>query len=316
MPREATIKDDAEQQAVPAALFRDPPPDPAALARTLPQAIPSHGVNLNAVLYAAGGSGPHPTVLLLHGLPGNEQNLDCAQTVRRAGWNVLTIHYRGSWGGPGTFTLAHCLEDAAASFDWLQDPAVCGKLRIDPRRIAIVGHSMGGFVAAHTAAERPGILGTALISGVDLGQAFGGGDAGRAAAAVDDNVGVSAGLHILAGTSPDLLADEARRNADQWRLAAYASRLAGRPLLTVTSDDGFAAGSDALADMVQVLGGRKLSRAHLATDHSYSGCRIELQVKLLRWLATTSGSPATARDGDPADTNSPVGKDARVGSRN
>jgi uncharacterized protein len=104
--------DDAERQTVPAALFRDPPPDPAALARTLPQAIPSHGVNLNAVLYAAGGSGPHPTVLLLHGLPGNEQNLDCAQTVRRAGWNVLTIHYRGSWGGPGTFTLAHCLEDA------------------------------------------------------------------------------------------------------------------------------------------------------------------------------------------------------------
>jgi len=93
MSREATIKDDAEQQTVPAALFRDPPPDLAALAQTLPQAIPSHGVNLNAVLYVAGGSGPHPTVLLLHGLPGNEQNLDCAQTVRRAGWNVLTIHY-------------------------------------------------------------------------------------------------------------------------------------------------------------------------------------------------------------------------------
>ena len=114
---------------------------------------------------------------------------------------------------------------------------------------------MGGLVAAHTAAERPGILGTALISCVDLGQAFGSGDPGHAAAAVDDNIGISAGLHILTGTSPDLLADEARRSADQWCLAAYASRLAGRPLLTVTSDDGFAGGSDALADVVQVLGG-------------------------------------------------------------
>src|SRR4051794_30933823 len=193
-----------EIREIPAAIFRDPAPAPGALAQTLPQAIPSGGVNLNAVLYTAGGLGPNPNVVLLHGLPGNEQNLDCAQTVRRAGWNVLTIHYRGSWGGPGTFTLAHCLEDAGASFDWLQDPAVCGKLRIDPRRVVTVGHSMGGFVAAHTAAERPGILGTALISGVDLGRAFGG-DAGHAAA-VDDNVGVSAGLHILAGTSPDLLA--------------------------------------------------------------------------------------------------------------
>jgi dipeptidyl aminopeptidase/acylaminoacyl peptidase len=231
MAREAAIEDDAEQQPIPAALFRDPPRDPAAPAQTLPQAIPSHGVNLNAVLYTAGGSDPHPTVLLLHGLPGNEQNLDCAQTIRRAGWNVLTIHYRGSWGGSGAFTFVHCLEDAAASLDWLQDPARSAMLRIDPQRLVIVGHSMGGFVAAHTAAERLGILGTALISGVDLGQTFGIGDPGHAAAAVDDNVGISVGLHILAGTSPNLLADEARRNADQWCLAAYASRLAGRPLL-------------------------------------------------------------------------------------
>lgn len=176
MAREAATEDNAEQQPIPTALFRDPPPDLAAPAQTLPQAIPSHGVNLNAVLYTAGGSDPHPTVLLLHGLPGNEQNLDCAQTFRRAGWNVLTIHYRGSWGGSGAFTFAHCLEDAAASLDWLQDPVRCAMLRIDPQRLVIVGHSMGGFVAAHTAAERPSILGTALISGVDLGQAFGIGD--------------------------------------------------------------------------------------------------------------------------------------------
>lgn len=47
-------------------------------------------------MYMAAGAGPHPTVLLLHGLPGNEQNVDLAQSIRRAGWNVLTLHYRGS----------------------------------------------------------------------------------------------------------------------------------------------------------------------------------------------------------------------------
>ena len=35
-------------------------------------------------------------MILFHGLPGNEQNLDLAQAIRRANWNVLTLHYRGS----------------------------------------------------------------------------------------------------------------------------------------------------------------------------------------------------------------------------
>src|SRR3954454_22081602 len=66
--------------------------------------IPSGGAGMNALLFLAAGSGPKPTLLLLHGLPGNEQNLDLAQAIRRAAWNVLTMHYRGSWGSPGTFS--------------------------------------------------------------------------------------------------------------------------------------------------------------------------------------------------------------------
>jgi pimeloyl-ACP methyl ester carboxylesterase len=68
---------------------------------------------MNALFYLAGGPGPHPTIVLLHGFPGNEQNLDLAQSIRRAGWNVLTLHYRGAWGSPG-FTLA------AEVVNWLQ----------------------------------------------------------------------------------------------------------------------------------------------------------------------------------------------------
>ena len=42
-----------------------------------------------SVIYIASGPGPHPTVLMLHGFPGNEKNLDLAYSFRRAGWNVL-----------------------------------------------------------------------------------------------------------------------------------------------------------------------------------------------------------------------------------
>ena len=73
--------------------------------------IPSHGALINAFVYVAAGDGPHPLVVLLHGFPGNERNLDLAQDIRRAGWDVLYFDYRGSWGSPGDFSFSHSIEE-------------------------------------------------------------------------------------------------------------------------------------------------------------------------------------------------------------
>jgi hypothetical protein len=124
-----------------------------------------------------------------------------------------------------------------------------------------------------------------LISGVDIDQAFGNPDRKQAVAVIDETVGSSDGLHILSGTSPGALAKEAGLMAGEWSLKDYATRLANRPLLLTTSDDGFAAGSDALADAVEGCADNRLTRRHFATDHSYSDCRVSLQVEVLRWLA-------------------------------
>ena len=51
---------------------------------------------LAGMMLGANGQGPHPTIVLLHGFPGNEKNLDLAQSLRRAGYNVLFFHYRGA----------------------------------------------------------------------------------------------------------------------------------------------------------------------------------------------------------------------------
>jgi uncharacterized protein len=294
---------DGRTQPPLSALWSDPPNDPTLPARTLPQAIPSCSANLNAVLYQASGPGPHPAALLLHGLPGNEQNLDCAQTLRRSGCNVLTIHYRGSWGNPGVFTIANCLSDAAAALDWLRNPANGRELRIERQRLVVVGHSMVGFVAAHLASENVDLLGTAVISGVNFETVFGAGNAERASEIVDDNVGFSAGLHILAGTSREKLAAEARCNALRWSLPNYASRLAGRPLFIATADDGFGPGADLFADAVLAFNGRNLTRVHFATDHSYSTCRIELQSRLLLWLDMALGRPSACPNGSQTSSN-------------
>ncbi|HEY7877724.1 MAG TPA: alpha/beta fold hydrolase [Gemmatimonadaceae bacterium] len=116
------------------------------------------------------GPGVHPTFVLLHGLPGNEKNLDLAQAVRRAGWNAITFNYRGSWGSPGTFRFGNNLEDADAVLRYVHDTSNARKLGIDPRRIVIAGHSMGGWVAALTAAHHPELRGVVLISAADMGR--------------------------------------------------------------------------------------------------------------------------------------------------
>jgi|SRR5579863_739915 len=96
-------------------------------------AIPSNGAMMNGVIYVAAEAGPHPTVILLHGFPGNELNLDLAQSVRRAGWNAISFHYRGSWGSQDAFSYANSIEDAQAVIAWARDPQNARKYRIDPR---------------------------------------------------------------------------------------------------------------------------------------------------------------------------------------
>jgi pimeloyl-ACP methyl ester carboxylesterase len=284
-------------------LYEDALPDKSCPATTTAEAIASGRVNLNALLFKAAGAGPHPTILLLHGLPGNEQNLDLAQSLRRAGWNVLTLHYRGSWGTPGSFSFANCLEDAATAMTWLrQEAAVAGK--VDAGQLVVVGHSMGGFIAAHLAASDPDIKAACLISGVDLGSSFGSRQReADAVAAVDDNVGFGEGLHILSGTSAEALAMEAFKYGPAWRLAGYSAKLADRPLLLLTSDDGFAAASKKLGDAVATISRGKLSEVHLPTDHSYSDHRIRLQVEVLNWLVTATNLPNQPDPGAPCSSS-------------
>ena len=130
--------------------------------------IPSHGSLLNALVYVAAGEGPHPAVVLLHGFPGNERNLDLAQDIRHAGWDGLVIHYRGSWGTPGDFSFSHGIEDTAAAVAYLRQPEYAKRLRLDPAKIVLIGHSMGGFMAVEGAAADASIRAVGLISAADL----------------------------------------------------------------------------------------------------------------------------------------------------
>src|SRR5580698_3808553 len=128
-----------------AAIDHDPPPDTNYPATMETFQIPSHGAMLNALAYVAEGAGPHPVVILLHGFPGNEKNLDLAQAIRRDGWDVVYFDYRGSWGSPGDFSFTHSIEDTEAAVAYLRDAGNAKKLRADSKYIVLIGHSMVGL---------------------------------------------------------------------------------------------------------------------------------------------------------------------------
>ncbi len=264
-------------QAVPRAIAADPARDTANPARMEVLHIPSGGVSINGVAYVAAGAGAHPTLLLLHGFPGNEQNLDLAQAVRRAGWNVVTFHYRGSWGSPGDYRFAQNLEDADAALAFLRDGAHARALGVDTARLVLAGHSMGGWVTALTAAHDHHLRGAILISAADMGLL---GTMSR-----DPLVAfMSQNMESLAGVTPADLAHQLLAAPAAWRFASVAAGLAATPMLVVTADDGIAGHSDRLVEAARAAGNDRVSTLHIATDHSYSDARIALEAAVLRWL--------------------------------
>jgi dipeptidyl aminopeptidase/acylaminoacyl peptidase len=269
-------------EPIPAAVFTDPAPDATNPAAMSYAEIPSHGAKINGVLYIAAGAGPHPALLLLHGFPGNEQNLDLAQAARRAGWTVLTLHYRGSWGSKGEFSFSHAIEDAAAAIAYLRTPAIQKLGRLAPNRIAIAGHSMGGFMAAITGAHDPDLIGVGMISAWNISTVASGvkNDTDRAAA-LDF---LDGGAQLLAGCTAQSLFEEVSAHQGEWDFVTYAPALARRPLLLVSSNDGNGPQSDALAAGVRKAGGTAITEVRFPTDHPYSDHRVALQAVLVRWL--------------------------------
>jgi pimeloyl-ACP methyl ester carboxylesterase len=265
-------------QSVPPAIFTDPPADPAHPAAMTVLHIPSHGLLINGLLYSPAGSGPHPTLVICHGLPGNEKNLDLAQAVRRAGWNAVTFNYRGSWGSPGSFRFAQNPQDADAVLAYLRDPSNAAKLAIDPKRIAIAGHSMGGWVVAHTAAHDHALSGAILISMADMGLTGGRPRAQAVAAMADD-------METLADVTAESMVDELVAHAKEFVVAGTAAGLAQIPVLAVTSNDHLASQTDALVAAIKAKGGSRVNTAHLDTDHSYSDRRIALESIVITWLS-------------------------------
>ncbi|HMG85610.1 MAG TPA: alpha/beta fold hydrolase [Terracidiphilus sp.] len=266
-------------QSVPPAIYTDPPADVKHPAAMTVLHIPSHGQLINGVVYAPAGAEPHPTIVICHGLPGNEKNLDLAQALRRAGWNAVTFNYRGSWGSPGSYRFAQNLEDADAVLAYLHEPSNAARLGIDTKHIVLAGHSMGGWVTVMTAAHDHGLAGVVLISAADMGQ-LGKMEHTKLVAEMADN------MEGLAGVTAESMANEDAQNAKAFEFANAVPGLKDVPMLVLSANDGLAPQTDALVHAIQAEGNRNVKAIHAETDHGWSDHRIFLESTIIEWLST------------------------------
>ena len=137
------------------------------LAGTLSRPAQSTEPRLPAVVLV-GGSGPADRDGVVYGIPVLGQ---LADSLANAGWIVVRYDKRGigqSGGRAESASLADYAEDVRAAVKMLDK-----RKDVDPKRIAVVGHSEGGLVALIAAAKEKqiaavGLLATPGLTGADV----------------------------------------------------------------------------------------------------------------------------------------------------
>jgi len=94
--------------------------------------------------------GPHPGIVYFGG-----RSEEVSWVARDAGklfpnMSVLAVNYRGYGSSHGDPDEQHMVDDGGVLFDWL-----AARTHVDPKRIGIVGRSLGSGVAVQVAMRRP-----------------------------------------------------------------------------------------------------------------------------------------------------------------
>jgi len=214
----------------------------------------------------AAGKEPKETVLLLHGLPGNERNLDIAQELRRKGRNVIYFNYRGAWGSQGEFLYSNCLEDVKKVMDFFSIPENAEKYRVKPNSFILFGHSLGGGIALLNGATDDRVKKIAIYSPLNIGTASSG--------VLDWLHGYVKDLFML-NINPDKFYKELKDHKDSFDALHYKKELSKKHLLVIDENDRNKHWVEQLDNTEYIL---------MKTDHSFSDKRLELIEKVSEWI--------------------------------
>jgi pimeloyl-ACP methyl ester carboxylesterase len=112
----------------------------------------NNGIKLDAKFYPANKTTKSPSVILLHGFPGNQSSpLGLAERLNTAGLNILVFNYQGSYLSEGNFSFDNSIDNVNTALEFLLDPVNQTKFNIDTSKLVVCGYSFGGTIAIESA---------------------------------------------------------------------------------------------------------------------------------------------------------------------
>jgi 3-dehydroquinate dehydratase-2 len=134
---------------------------------TMPHEIRHYGEGVDTLVDVrrAKTDAPAPVAVILHGgfwrdAWKRDTMAPLSAAITQLGWSTVNVEYSR---GPGSFPQA--IDDVAKALRWVRDNA--DEYDFDTRRMVIVGHSAGGYLAlkiAHTDAALAGVIGLAPVT--------------------------------------------------------------------------------------------------------------------------------------------------------
>lgn len=170
--------------------------------------------------------------------------------------------------------------------EWVTSAEVATKYRVDPTRVIVIVHSMGGYAAISAAAHNAGVIAAISISGASLGHRFADWKPEDKDKAIAQYAGRAnpADLLPLAGTAANALGGEVFDHRNEWDFLKLAPALGKRPVLLITANDGTGPNSEALLQFLKRNGNTHSAHVEIKTDHPFSDHRIALKTTIIHWL--------------------------------
>lgn len=226
-----------------------------------------------------------PMVLMLHGYPGIEQNIDLAQNLRMAGFAVVHFSYRGVWGSHGEYCFSHLLEDTQTVAAYLREKAE--KYRIDLQRFYLFGHSMGGFAAINAMAQGLEVSGAVIMAPCDIAHKY------LHDKPAFDKLMASQDEGYFHTPSRDFIEKDVQQHAEEWLFTRAADKLdlqipyylIGGALDTLTPPDKH------IYPLLEALSARgaRIQYKKICDGHAFPASRVHLTRHLIGCLTEMEG---------------------------
>jgi pimeloyl-ACP methyl ester carboxylesterase len=220
----------------------------------------------------ASGNNVKETVILLHGIPGNEKNLDLAQDLRREGKNVIFFSYRGAWGSQGTYSYSNCLEDIGHILDYFSDSVMALKMRIDTSRFTLIGHSLGGGLALIKGAKDSRVKKIIALSAANFGYEW------KEVTSVDSLQGFQNYIRssFVLNCNAKEFVQEIIDDKTEYNVLTFTQELETKKVLIIDDYDRSNKWPGQLLKPIEY----KI----IESDHSFTNKRKELSVYIIAWL--------------------------------